>query len=195
MSGFTTIDAEVEFKPQSSATEGQRGEKEAGRSETESDNRPVFLTFRFRREPLTKSGPEEDFGNDKNNATAMAVVESIDLEAEGEGYDDSGGVIPSKEHAAVMKVPNGEKLNVANDSNGGTRLGSEGRKRAVSRGVEFDMRGGSEKGRKRSKGGRDQEEGEGDEDGNQEGDSYGDTDESDSAFEDLDDDADSEVMW
>lgn len=185
----------MEFKPQSSATEGQRGEKEAGRSETASENRPVFLTFRFRREPLTKRGPEEDFSNNKKDAAAMAVVESVDLEAEGEDYDDSGGIMTSKDHSTVMKVPNGDKLNVDNDNNGATRLGSEGRKRAVSRGVEFDMRGGSEKGRKRSKGGRDQEEGEGDEEEDREGDSYGDTDESDSAFEDLDHDADSEVMW
>lgn len=185
----------MEFKPQSSATEEQRGEKEAGRSEMASENRPVFLTFRFRREPLTKGGPEGDFSDSKNDAAAMAAVESVDLEAEGEDNDDAGNVVTSKDQATLMKVPNGDKLDVASDNNGATRLGSEGRKRAVSRGVEFDIRGGSDKGRKRSKGGRDQEEGEGDEDEDGEDDSYGVTDESDSVFEDLDDDADSEVMW
>ena len=185
-------------------TQQQEDEEEARQA------RPVFLTFRFRREPLTKTSPEDGFANAKGNPSPDAGilrvvepgvlvggVETIDLDPEEDGQE----IVALLKGRVPLKSPSGHSININNINNGAARWGIEGRKRSGSRGGEFDVRGGGEKGLKRPKAGRrEQEEEAGHDEGEEEGeggavgDNAGVEDDPDGSFDVIDGDEDAEVI-
>ncbi|CAM9472741.1 unnamed protein product, partial [Ectocarpus sp. 13 AM-2016] len=164
-------------------------EEDGGTSSDEDDDddrdddaeSPVFLTFRFRREPLRR-GPAESwdvggkrvaFGGDVHEDDHQKAGEVIDLALDDDDDDDGeeepsaaisttpkgdneGGTLFEEKDsatAAPAKLATGKDVSCDDDAGGGgDSHGKEGRKRAGSRGRESEEgRGGNDKGRKRPK--------------------------------------------
>ncbi|CAN0035565.1 unnamed protein product, partial [Ectocarpus sp. 12 AP-2014] len=177
------------------------GEEDEGTSSDEDDDddhdddaeSPVFLTFRFRREPLRR-GPAESWdvgskrvalGGDVHDNDHQKAGEVIDLALDDDddgkerpsavisttpkGDNEGGSLFEKKGSATAVpaKLAAGEDVACDDDGGGGgDRHGKEGRKRAGSRGRESEEgRGGNDKGRKRPKGGEEEEEEEEEEEG------------------------------
>ncbi|CBN75598.1 hypothetical protein Esi_0148_0039 [Ectocarpus siliculosus] len=179
------------------------GEEDKGTSSDEDDDddhdddaeSPVFLTFRFRREPL-RSGPAEPSrgeggravgGGDARDHDHQEAGEVIDLALDDDEDDDEeeepsavisttpkgdneGGSLFEKKGSATAvpaKIAAGKDVSCdGGGGGGGDSHGKEGRKRAGSRGRESEEgRGGNDKGRKRPKGGEEEEVGEEEDEG------------------------------
>lgn len=193
LSGFTTIDAEVEFSSKNAsnftnspsqsdhqapddgddhAIEGKEKNKNGAPTPAPEEAPPIYLAFRFRREPLSKSGGGggDPAGSDSENEITAAArqdgVEMADLDDEN-GSDaggDDGDAIGPKVGLENLRRGGGKeqqkKPAVCLAGKDGVGLGLEGRKRSGSRGGDSDGGGGGGKGRKRSKGLEQKENGE-----------------------------------
>lgn len=200
MNGFTSIDAEVEFwhrnatntATQKIAAKGAPGatatapaEPEAAQehapAEATPEDPPVYLMFRFRREPLRKNSGANRSQNaasyDSGSAAAErrrgGGIEMIELlDDQDEDAEDGATVVPKgnekSEHRRKGEglQTNGDHREGMNEHGKGTDKGLDGRKRAGSPAGKGDSEEGGGKGRKRPKGrreekGKEQEEKEG----------------------------------